>query len=321
MDRMQGVVFNIQKFTIHDGPGIRTSVFLKGCPLSCKWCSNPEGINPKQELGIYPNKCIGYDKCGLCAKACPLADKTPLRFSKNAISCVDRSVCGNCLECGKSCNSGGIRIWGKNMTASEVMREVLADRAFFSKSGGGVTLNGGEVAAQWEFAVEILRECRRHQINTCVESSLFCAPDILDEFYSLTDLLITDIKHMDPVIHSKYTGADNSLILRNLIRTIEAGVPTVVRIPIIPGINDDRENVIKTAEFIYENLYNRVVQVQLMPYRKLGIEKYGSLGIIYPMGQDYEAPEKGNFEKSILELAELMRAHGVQAAVGSDGSI
>jgi len=321
MSNTQGIVFNIQKYTIHDGPGIRTSVFLKGCPLSCKWCSNPESLNPRQELGIYPNKCIGYDKCGLCVKACPLVDRTALKFDGNRISGVDRDVCNNCLECGKTCYSGGIKIWGRIMTVDEVMKDILSDRAFYAKSGGGVTLNGGEVAAQWEFALEILRECRRHHINTCVESSLLCKPEILERFYPLTDLLITDIKHMDPVIHLRYTGADNTQILNNIIKTVNASVPTVIRIPIIPDVNNDEENIARTAEFISKKLSNRVIQVQLLPYRKLGTEKYDSLGIEYPMGPDYSMPDREVWEKNILELVELMKTYSVPAVAGSSGII
>ena len=321
METAQGIVFNIQKYTIHDGSGIRTAVFLKGCPLSCKWCSNPESLNLRQELGIYPNKCIGFDKCGLCVKACPLTDETPLKFSENRISGVDRDACTNCLECGKTCYSGGIKIWGKIMTVDEVMKAVLSDRAFYVKSGGGVTLNGGEVATQWRFALEILKECKKHHVNTCVESSLLCKPEVLESFYPLTDLLITDIKHMDSGIHLKYTGVDNALILSNIIKTVDAGVPTVIRIPVIPDVNNDADNITRTAEFISEKLGNRVLQVQLLPYRKLGTEKYDSLGIEYPMGSDYSMPEREVWEKNILELTELMKTYGVPAVAGSSESI
>ena len=207
------------------------------------------------------------------------------------------------------------------MTVDEVLKEVLSDRAFYVKSGGGVTLNGGEVAAQWKFALEILGECRRHHVNTCVESSLFCSPEILERFYPLTDLLITDIKHMDPDVHLKYIGAANTLILSNIIKTVEAGIPTVIRIPIIPEVNNDKENIVRTAEFIAEKLGNRVVQVQLLPYRKLGTEKYDSLGIEYPMGPDYSMPEREVWEKNILELVELMKTYGTPAVAGSSGSI
>jgi len=257
----------------------------------------------------------------MCLKACPFAEKTPLEFSGDKIAGVDRGACSNCVKCGETCYSGGIKIWGKVMTVGEVMKEILSDRAFYARSGGGATLNGGEVASQRGFAVEILRECRKQHVNTCVESSLFCSPEILEEFYPLTDLLITDIKHMDPDIHNEYIGADNKLILSNIIKTVEAGIPVIIRIPVIPGVNNDKGNIIETAVFIAEKLKNKVVQVQLLPYRKLGTEKYDSLGIEYPMGSDFAMPEREVWEKNILELTELMRSYGTPAVAGSSGSI
>jgi pyruvate formate lyase activating enzyme len=321
MDKTQGKVYNIQRYTIHDGPGIRTEVFLKGCPMHCKWCSNPESINPKQELGVYPNKCIGLDKCGLCVKACPLREKTPLSFNENRIASIDRDACAGCFACAKTCFLNAIKIWGTVMSVNEVVKQVLADRAFYQKSGGGVTLNGGEVTVQWEFSVEILKECKKQHVNTCVETSMQCSPEIIEKFYPYTDLMITDIKHMDTAVHRQYTGGDNTRILSNIEKTVEAGVPLIIRIPIIPEINNDEENIRKTAEFIVEKLHNKVVQVQLLPYRKMGIEKYDSLEQEYPMGEDYQMPEREVWEKNILALTELMKTYGAPAVAGASSKI
>ena len=321
MNKTQGIVFNIQRYTIHDGPGIRTEVFLKGCPMHCKWCSNPESIDPRQELGLYPTKCIGLDKCGLCVKACPLGDKTPLSFSDNKIVSIDRNRCTRCLACAKTCYLNAIKVWGTVMSVDEAIKQILADRDFYQKSGGGVTLSGGEVTVQWKFSLEILKESKKQHVHTCVETGMHCSPEILAKFYPYTDLMITDIKHMDPEIHRKYTGQDNTRILRNIEKTVNAGVPLIIRIPIIPGVNNDEDNIRKTAEFIANKLHNKVVQVQLLPYRKMGTEKYASLEQEYPMGDGYEMPPREVWEKNILGLTEVMKSYGVPAVAGASSKI
>ena len=321
MGKTEGIVYNIQRYTIHDGPGIRTEVFLKGCPMHCKWCSNPESINPKREIGVYPVKCMGLDKCGLCLKACPLGERSPLRFEDGRIAGVERSVCTGCMACTQTCYLKALKSWGEVMTVDEVMKVVLADRAFYQKSGGGITLNGGEVTVQWEFAVALLKASKKQLINTCVETSMQCNPDILRAFYHDTDLMITDIKHMDSAVHREYTGGGNEQILSNIVETVEAGVPLIIRIPVIPGINNDEKNITNTARFIAEKLHNKVAQVQLLPYRKMGTEKYESLAQAYPMGEDYKMPEREVWEQDILSLQKLMKSFGVPAAAGSSTKI
>jgi pyruvate formate lyase activating enzyme len=313
---VRGVICNIQRFTIHDGPGIRTEVFLKGCPMQCKWCSNPESLNPKRQHGFYPNRCVGYDKCGLCVRACPLFPHSPLVVARNAIAGIQGNECTGCFACADACPSHAVMVWGKEVSVEQVMEIVLADRAFYRKSGGGITLNGGEVMMQWKFARELLKACKQREIHTCVESSLLCDPDLLPELCAYTDLLIADIKHMDPEKHRQFTGADNRVILGNIRRTAESGVPLVIRIPVIPDRNNDEDNMRATAEFISKVLHNQVRQVQLIPYRKLGTEKYASLGLAYPMGDNYEPPERSVWEANILELVALMKSYGVPAVAG-----
>jgi pyruvate formate lyase activating enzyme len=317
----KGIVYDIQRYTVHDGPGIRTEIFLKGCPLKCKWCSNPESANPKQELGLYPAKCIGVDKCGLCLKACPIPENSPLIVRDNIISSINRDICTQCLACAVNCYPNAIKVWGNLMTVDEVMKVVRSDIDYYEKSGGGITLNGGEVLVQWEFAREILKRCRECEIHTCVETTMHGSFRILEELFPYTDLMITDIKTMDDSVHKEYTGASNELILENMKKAARAGVKLVIRIPVIPGINNSEENIIATSKFISEDLGNKVAQVQLLPYRKMGIEKYNSLERPYPMGDNFTMPEREVWEKNILHLKDIMTEYDVPAVAGSSTEI
>jgi len=170
------LIGGIQKYTIHDGPGIRTTVFFMGCPMRCLWCSNPEMLEPKQRLGVYPGKCISKQTCGYCIKNCPLKDESPIAFDENGfLKAVHMSAeCKNCFKCAEACPPRAIKLWGEMMTLGELMKVINEDRIFYQNTGGGVTLNGGEVMVQWEFAETLLRACKETSINTCVETSLHC---------------------------------------------------------------------------------------------------------------------------------------------------
>lgn len=316
-----GNVFNIQRFTIHDGPGIRTEVFLKGCSMRCKWCSNPESITMKSQLGIYPDKCIGIDKCGTCLKSCP-KEKSPLNISDLKITSAERNECvQGCFACATNCPAEAIIRWGKEMSVADVMEIVLADIDFYKRSGGGITISGGEMMLQKDFSCELLKECKKKNIHTCVETALHCDWKDAAEVYQYTDMVITDIKHMDTVKHKEYTGVGNALILKNIERTVEKGMPLVIRIPVIAGINNDEENIRKTGEFIKEKLHNNILQLQLLPYRKLGVEKYDSLNLEYPLGADFKGPERSEWENNLILLAEILKEYGVPAVAGSNEKI
>ena len=317
------LVSNIQKYTIHDGPGIRTAFFFTGCTLRCLWCSNPETIEPRRRLGSYPAKCLTLGKCGGCGKVCPVAGATPLLFDENGRLCGTEQAteCADCFKCADICPPRAIKVWGEYMTVPEMMRVIAEDLSFYERTGGGVTLNGGEVLLQWEIAEELLRECRATGIHTCVETALHCPWEHAEAVFRHTDLVIADIKHMDDTRHREITGAGNALILENLKKTVETGKKLVLRTPVVPDYNADEANIRATGEFIKNELGGNIIAYQLLPYRKMGTEKYDSLGIPYPMG-DYQPPDRADWEKNLLTLAEMLRSdYGLPAVAGSSAKL
>lgn len=311
-----GIITNIQKYTIHDGPGIRTEIFFKGCTLSCPWCSNPEGIEAGQELGFYPAKCLGEDKCGFCKKVCP---NPP---SERHVSVMFKSrACKSCLKCADICPSRAIKLWGRKVTVSELMDIIMKDYSFYERSGGGVTLSGGEVMLQWEFAVNLLKSCHDRGVHTCVESALNVPTQNMEAVYEHTDMVIADIKHMDSEKHKAAVGAGNELILNNIRRTVEMKKPLILRTPIVIGFNGDDENIRRTGAFIKNELKGRILQYQLLPYRRLGTEKYDSLQKPYPFAS-YAAPAREVWEPHIKRLVQLLRDEfGIPAEAGSGEKI
>lgn len=316
---MKGTVFNIQKFTVHDGPGIRTEIFLKGCYLRCKWCSNPESFEAHCQVGVYPKSCIGVSKCGKCLEACPMAQEGVIRIQNDKISGIDNTRCNNCMACYKACPSSALKEWGTEMTVEEVMETIREDRCYYVKSGGGVTISGGESLYQWKFTKEILKQCRQENIHTCVETALYVKREVLEEILPYTDLLITDIKHMNPVIHKQYTQVSNERILENIKYVVNTGMPTVLRIPIIPNVNDTREHIGQIADFILNDLGNRVKQVQFLRFRRLGEEKYASLNMPYNMRN--VNPDRAEFEAHIKDLVKVMTDRGIPAFAGTTHKI
>ncbi|MGX8700715.1 glycyl-radical enzyme activating protein [Caproiciproducens sp.] len=315
---LTATVFNVQKFTVHDGPGIRTEFFLKGCPLRCRWCSNPESILPFSQVGVYPKFCIGVDVCGWCIEACPQMKKgiRTLYVADGKIATIDREKCLHCCACAKACPNDSLKIFGQKMTVSEALKIIEEDRTFYGTSGGGVTFSGGDPLVQWQWVLEVLKWCRHLGINTCVESELLCKTEILEEILPYTDWLYTDIKHMDSAVHRKYTGAGNEQILKNIRYAGMKSAQMVIRIPVIPGINDSEENLKATADFIRLEVGGSVRQLQLLPFRLLGTDKYEALGIPYPMA-DVDPPNPDEYLKNVRKIAEKLRSYGVPAMAGT----
>ena len=265
---IDGLVFDIKKYAIHDGPGIRTTVFFKGCPLNCLWCHNPESRQDRAELGFRKNRCIG---CGQCAEACP---REAISLVENhPVTDVEKCVlCGRCVDV---CIAGAREIIGHRMTVSEVMAEVERDVIFYDQSGGGVTFSGGEPLMQPDFLVALLNRCRELNIHTAVDTSCYAEPDVIKSVAEKTDLFLCDIKHIDNEMHERFTGVGNKLILDNIKLISQAGKKIVIRVPVIPGFNDDPANIEATGEFAAS--IAGVGRIDLLPFNRGGIEKSARL--------------------------------------------
>lgn len=271
---MEGVLFNIQRYSLHDGPGIRTIPFFKGCPLSCKWCSNPESQRPQPELIFKKSDCI---RCGKCIEAC----KQQALSVSNAFF-IDRERCIQCGKCTQVCPTQALEMKGKRMTVADVMRELQKEENLYRRSGGGITLSGGEPLTQPDFARELLKACKEKGWHTAIETTGFTTPEVIADVFPYVDLALTDIKAINPAVHLANTGIENSQILENLLR-ISFLTKTIVRIPVISGVNDNPEEIHNIAEFA--RLMSNVDTLHLLPYHSFGENKYGLLGRIYPMGE------------------------------------
>ena len=302
---MNGLVWDIRKYSLHDGPGIRTTVFLKGCPLSCLWCSNPESQVGDPEVAWVREKCLS---CGTCVQACVREAITVDRSGRRRI---DPARCDLCGDCAARCPGGAMAMVGRAMSVDAVLHEVGQDAIFYSRSGGGLTLSGGEPLAQAAFAAELLRRYKSDYVgfHTSVETCGEAPWEALALVAPHVDLFLYDIKHMDTLEHRRLTGAGNERILENAARLAARRASIVVRLPLVPGCNDDEENLRRTAEFARSVL--GADRVDLLPYHRLGEPKYSRVGRSYAF-----AGRRTATEADISAAGRVLQACGMQVRIG-----
>jgi pyruvate formate lyase activating enzyme len=303
-EETRGVIFNIQTYSIHDGPGIRTTVFIKGCPLKCVWCQNPESQTVTPQLFFNSETCVG---CGKCLQVCP---EGAIRLDEGK-SWTNRDICRGAGKCAEVCPNEARNIVGRYVTAGEVFKEVAEDKIFYEKSGGGVTLGGGEPLASPEFTTSLLRLCKKAGIHTALDTCGYAKWEIMKQILHHVDLVLYDLKHMDPVAHQLYTGVSNDVILENARRICqELYIPVLARIPVIPGYNDSIQNMEATGRFVAAEM-GISTEVHLLPYHKLGEMKYHRLE--KPGNPASISPPD---EKCIMKLREVFESFGLKVHEG-----
>jgi pyruvate formate lyase activating enzyme len=296
------MIFDVKKFSIHDGPGIRTTVFLKGCPLQCSWCHNPEGQDPRPQLLYRPDRCLG---CGECVRACP---QGAIRLDGDRVR-TDSATCSLCGACVEVCYPDAREIVGREVTVSEVLAEVERDVPFYDQSGGGVTFSGGEPLLQPEFLLSLLKACHERGIHTAVDTCGHSEWQPLDEIRQYVNLFLYDLKLMDDDSHRRFTGASNQSSLGNLRSLSQRGEKIILRVPVIPAVNDDEENLWATAELAAA--LPSLTRVDLLPYHNTAIHKYRRLGRDFPLAG---TPRPST--DHLATIAATLREFGLQVQIG-----
>jgi pyruvate formate lyase activating enzyme len=306
---IQGSIFDIQRYSIHDGPGIRTVVFFKGCPLRCAWCSNPEGQHAAPVIEFFAARC---QRCGRCVEVCsPAAVNRDLECAPAAK--LDRMACTLCGQCIDACGHEALKMSGRTVTVADVLTAVKKDAAFYRRSGGGVTLSGGEPLAQAAFAEEILRRCRDANIHTAMETCGYAAADVFQRVVAAVDLVLFDLKHMDPAAHVRQTGVSNRPVLENLAQLSRWATPVIARIPLIPGWNDGSENLSAVASRLVEL---GIRDVHLMPFHQLGKDKYRRLGMQYDLADVASLLGAGNGTSALSTAQAVLESAGLAVQIG-----
>lgn len=303
MAELHGLIFDIRKFSLHDGPGIRTTVFFKGCPLSCWWCHNPESQSPSPEVMYWKSRCI---RCGACVPTCAVEAISP---NGSGPFSIDRDVCTVCGACVKACAADARELVGQCMTVNSVMDAIQRDAIFFEESGGGVTFSGGEPLMQRLFLAELLKACKALDIHTAVDTSGYTPWKVLDSIRGDTDLFLYDLKLMDDARHRHFTGVPNGLILHNLRALSERGERIIIRIPIVPGVNDDAANLHAVGEFASD--LPHLERVDILAYHASALGKYERLGREYHL-PDTQTPS----DERMGEIQYLLEQHGLTVKIG-----
>lgn len=289
---VKGLVTDIKHFAVHDGRGIRTTVFLKGCPLSCRWCHNPEGIGAEPQLGYYAESCVG---CGMCAKVCPVGAHT----IADGIHVYDRKACILCGACTEVCSVNALHLYGKTMTVDAVLDIAEEDRIFYEQSGGGMTLSGGEPTLQFAFAKALLQEAKQRGLHTAFDTCGMAATERYEALLPYVDQFLFDVKHIDGEAHKRGTGVDNALILKNLQYLSDHGASIEIRIPLIPGYNDG-DDVLDAIGQLLSGIHNTGVRV--LPYHDYAGGKYAALDMENTLPQT-DVPDTGHLQYCRERLA------------------